>query len=177
MQSFATFSDLLGYVPNCLICEKPLSLMIVGHQANLHKNLKLPLGNKDGMLYSLNRQYTLIIDPQTNEILNDFNNILTSVMIEKKCHTCHLKVITQSSKSNRKFGPCSLHREELSFTMPGGKKVDITKHYYPDSINGAVCRTTIMYNHRYSVDLPFDFNQIKDLSHLRKRLGMLVTFQ
>jgi hypothetical protein len=192
MHTFKTLQELLDYIPQCIICQKPMRLIITGgipsrgaknywHQETI--NLKMELF--EGKLRSKNKNWALIIDPWDNQVstgLNIVNDLLSyaysKLDVYKKCWTCNFKInglYQHNNKKVTKFPEVNLHSEELHYTMNRDRTVRLFKHYADTSFLGE--RTIINVNHRELKSIPLNFEKIQNLDQLNHKLKTLMTFQ
>jgi hypothetical protein len=189
MITFQTLSELYAYVPTCLICSKDLDVSIDGTFSPVANNkprfsrggekVHFKTSFQDGILTAKSTNYVLRLDPTSNKILEGgelVNRMLVNqTQVNKKCPTCHLKINTQYSSGNTKkeiyFPPLTLRSEELHYTLRGGKRVRIEKYYYDQNAT-----TQFQLNGKYLPPVPFEFNKIKDLTHLNKRIATIILF-
>lgn len=189
MITFQTLSELYAYVPTCLICNKDLDVSIDGTFSSVAANkprfsrggerVHFKVSLEDGVITAKSANYVMRLDASSNKILegSDLINrmLVNQTQVTKKCSTCHLKINTQYSSGNTKkeinFPPLTLRSEELHYTLRGGKRVRIEKYYYDHT-------STIQFqlNGKHLPPVPFEFNKIKDLTHLNKRIATIILF-
>ena len=192
MHTFETLQQLLDYIPNCIICQKPMKLVISGgvpsrtvnnYWQQFIINLKMEL--IESKLHSKNKNWVLIIDPWDNQIstgLSLVNDLLSQshskLDVFKKCWTCNFKInglCNSNGKRVSAFPKVSLHSEELHYTMNRDRTVRLFKYYGDASVIGE--RTIINVNHRELKSIPLNFERIKNLDQLNHKLKTLMTFQ
>lgn len=189
MHSFQNLQQLIDYVPNCFICNKELGITITTNLASSNgskknwpqKHLNIRLEKKDGLLQSMHKTAKLVINPEDNSIVEGMDlvkdMIYPSSYVNKNCPTCHLKVQTSMvdpGKGKRtNFPALTLGREELHFTMKGGKGVTVNKYYSSYQENDLAY---IRVSSKTLPPLPFDFNKFNDFEHLVKRISTLIVF-
>lgn len=193
MHTFKTLNELLAYIPNCLICQKIMSISIDGtlSSVNTHKprwssgqeRLSLKLTLKDGILCSKHKNHSLSIEAETNIVIDGLDMTKRfmpgTLYVRKMCPTCHFKINTVSQegiiKKENGFPPLTIHSEELHYTMKGGKDVRITKYYQSHaSLTGEAA--TIRLDNKFLPPVPLDFDKMRDLAHLNKRLATIKLF-
>lgn len=197
MVTFPTLNDLHNYVPNCVVCSKPMRFAIEGivmptgptkRWGGGTETIRMKLDVNDGKLHTIvhekaKKNYNLIIDIFTNEIIEG-RDIVEKIKpgnawVRKLCPTCHFKINVNwdasAPKKKHCFPALTLNSEELHYTLKGGKDVTISKHYRQgDPDNGK--SATIQLSGRYLPPIPFDFNKFSDLEHLNKRLATIILF-
>lgn len=116
MLIFPTLSDVNNYVPNCLVCSKPMRFNLDGMLSSVasnkprwgggHDPLRLKLEMKDGILCSSHKNHIVQIEIIENKILewHDLINRLSpgNVYMKKMCPTCHFKINTSYGRGNLK---------------------------------------------------------------------------
>lgn len=193
MQTFEILSELNNYVPNCLICSKPMRFNLdafITSEKNKkplwgsgNTTLRLKMELKEGILVSTHRTINVSIDIATNQVTDgaDLMNRLGAgnTHIKKMCPTCHFKINTVYGRNNSKkenyFPTLTLESEELHYTLKGGKDVEISK-YYRENDPSKSKTATIRLSHKYLPPIPFDFNKFEDLEQLNKRLATIILF-
>lgn len=187
MPYFQNLQQLVDYVPNCFICNKQLGVSITTNLATTKKkdwpakHLNIRLESNDGLLQSMHKTAKLTINPVDNTVTEGVDlvkeMIYPSSYVNKNCPTCHLKVQTNMvdpGKGKRDgFPRLILAREELHFTMKGGKGVFVSKYY---STNQEEEVAYIRVNGKHLPPLPFDFNKFSSLENLVKRINTLIVF-
>lgn len=185
---FQTLSELYAYVPTCLICAKDLYVSIEGtiYPVAANKPRFSRGGQKVHFKVSLEKDIviakstndTIRLDVNSNKILEGcdlVNRMLANqISVNKKCSTCHFKINTQYGSNTKResyFPPMTLRSEELHYTLRGGKRVSIDKYYYDHN-------STIHFklDGKYLPPVPFEFNKIKNITHLNKRIATIVLF-
>jgi hypothetical protein len=190
MITFQTLSELYAYVPACLICAKDLDVSIDGTFSPVATNkprfnrggerIHFKVSLEDGIVTAKSATNDIIrLDANSNKIIEGTNIVnrmlVNQTQVNKKCATCHLKINTHYSSGNIKkevyFPPLTLRSEELHYTLRGGKRVRIEKYYYEHT-------STIQFqlDGKYLPPVPFEFNKIKDITHLNKRIATIVLF-
>lgn len=193
MHTFKTPSDLLDYIPNCLVCGKTMNIVIDGMLAPVlpskprwgggKENIHLRMILKDGVLRSKHKNHSVSIDASTGLIIDgqDIINRLTTnwTYVHKMCATCHFKITTiykeGNTKKEKSFPPLTIQQEELHYTLKGGKDIRITK-YYNQTGNLTGESATIRLNNKFLPPMPLDLNKFQDLAHLNKRLATIILF-
>lgn len=188
MKSFLNFQALLDYIPNCIICTKPMQMQMsgtLGHKANAHtrERYSMHLALKDGLLFSKHKSHKLVINPVDNSVVEGVDlaaRIISEyTSVKKMCQTCHFKIETFCSgskvKKEKNFPILTLQTEELHFTMKGGKDVHVTK-YYPGNGGGQEYTARIMLNGKYLPPVPFEFDKFNSFQALNKRINTIVVF-
>ena len=201
MHTFNTLRELDSYIPNCIICRKSMGLTIDGLLSSLsaakprwssgNERMQVKLHLKDGIWSGKHKSQAVVIDIVTNKVLQGeelVNRLMPqSTHVRKLCPTCHFKIHTVYSNSitsltqglnNKKdslFPPLTIHSEELHYTMKGGKDVRITKYY---NLNGVLSgeAATIRLDNKFLPPVPLDFDKMRDLAHLNKRLATIKLF-
>ena len=138
---------------------------------------------KNCILHSNHKTYKLNIDNITNVILEgqDLLDKFTTeaTYVRKKCPTCHLKIEATCSgnliKKEKRFPALTLRREELHFTMRGGKDLSVQK-YYATSTFFEDSQAHISLNHKDLPSVPFDFNKFNSFEQLVRRINTIVLF-
>lgn len=193
MRTFKTLNEVIDYIPNCLICQKGMTLSIDGvlsSQAGHHprwsrglESVKLKMGLVDGFLRSNHKNDNISICVSDNKIIDGWeivNRLMPgTTYVRKMCLTCHFKIHTYhiggAVKKENCFPPLTMHSEELHYTMKGGKDVRVTKYYHADgSLTGEYA--TIKLDNKFLPPVPLDFDKFKDLVHLNKRLATIKLF-
>jgi len=190
---FNTISELNAYVPNCLICSKPMQFIVDGYLKKTAANksrwdsgnehVKFLMKLEDGIMHSKHKSLSIAIDINNNLIIDGqdtINRMLTGASyLRKTCPTCHFKIHTVYSSGNIKkeknFPALTLQIEELHYTMKGGKDVRITKSYNtfePEKETLALIRLC----GKTLPAVPFNFNKLKDLHNLNTRIATIKLF-
>jgi len=202
MKIFNKLSELDNYIPNCLICKKPMQIIlrgVISHSSHhrdykSYQKLKLVFFKTDDNCYYIKtkEKNTTNIKVQAVDNLvvegSDLVAFLKDLKISKGCPTCHFRIETalqpilmSGPKLNNKinvdfyFPSLTLQREELHLTLRGGNSLMIDKIYYA-AINEDSVRTMISLNHKYLSDIPLELDKISDLDQLNKKIGMIKTF-
>ncbi len=190
MLTFSTLNDLNNYVPNCVICSKPMHISITGiatgpankpRWGSGSESIRVKFELKEGILRSKNEKHKMSIEMATNAIIEgaDLISRLLSANVTKGCPTCHFKINTgwghHTEKKENCFPALTIESEELHYTLKGGKDIQISK-YYRASDPERSQTATIRLNNKYLPPIPFDFNKFSDLEHLNKRLDTIILF-
>jgi len=190
--SFQTLKEFSEYVPNCIICRKTMDISIdsiLGPVPGLHKrwasareSVHLKMSINEGILQSKHKSYKLHINPEDNiivegiEFATRFNS--ESTYVKKTCPTCHFKIHSvcpsRTIKKEKRFPALSLLREELHFTMRGGKDLHINKGYSINSNNDDLAN--IQLNRKYLPPVPLNFNKFTSFEQLINRINTIILF-
>jgi hypothetical protein len=190
MQKFKLLKELLDYIPNCILCHKPLRIVIEGRLSMVlpskprwgsgNEVVSLKLFPKDGILSSKHKNHSVAIELETNNIIDgqDLVNRMTpsQTYVKKNCPTCHFKIQTSYIKGDIKKENCfpvlTMYSEELHYTRKGGKDVFINKYHQADG-----SKVSIRLDGKYLPPVPLDFDKFIDLAHLNKRIDTIRLFQ
>lgn len=193
MRTFPTLNDLNNYIPNCVICSKPMRFVLEGMISPIapskprwgsgNERLRLKLELKEGVLRSKHKNHNVGVELATNQIVEGQGLIdrlvINGTQVHKLCPTCHFKINTRYETGNVKKTNCfpalTLQSEELHYTLKGGKDVNISKYYAADP-NAKESAASIRLNGKYLPPVPLDFNKLSDLEHLNKRLATIILF-
>lgn len=192
MHTFQTLAELNSYIPECLICRKPMRISIDGMLSSVASNkprwnhgretVHLKMELKEGVLRSKHKNHSVSIEIATNAIIDgqDMINRLTpgATYVRKMCPTCHFKIHTEydkvADKKENCFPALTIQSEELHYTLKGGKDLQITKYYNTGNLRGEAA--TIRMDNKFLPPVPLDFDKFKDLAQLNKRLDMIKIF-
>jgi hypothetical protein len=194
MRAFKTLQELIDYIPKCVICQKEMKLSIEGYLAPIDprkprwgsgsERVYFKLQYKDGILRSKHKNHSLSIEAATNKLIDGEDMInrlmINSIHAKKCCPTCAFKSYSVYQAGNTKkthhFPPMMLQSEELSYTLKGGKRVNIMKHHnFSDKDEEAKCY--INYNGTMLPPIALDFNKLSDLEQINRKIKTIVTFQ
>lgn len=186
--AFLTLQALLEYIPNCIVCTKPMNLQMSGtlaYQSGSHnrERYSMTLALKDNLLVSKHKSHKLIINPIDNTVIESVDlagRIISEyTSVKKMCPTCHFKIETfysgNKAKKEKTFPALMLQNEELHFIMKGGKDVRVTK-YYSGNNNDREATARIQLNGKYLPPMPFDFDKFNSFQALNKRINTIVVF-
>lgn len=196
MKQFATLKEYMEYIPSCLICQKPLSLTVEGYLVpslpasnrrsswGNHEIIKLRFQYKDGMLRTKHKTNSVAIEAHSNRIVDgaDFLNRLVSgrTYANKMCSTCAFKITANYADERRKkdhFAPVSLYQEQLTYTMKGGKSIQIQKWYHGQEESAGKMATIALDKKWFGKPIPLEFAKFSDIVQLTKRLKTIIVFQ
>ena len=177
MKLFQTLNELINYIPNCLLCNKPMNITISGVLAPVlslkprwgsgRENITLKMTLKEGVLRSKHKNHSVAINPEINFIIDGqdlINRFYQEYMyVIKNCTTCHFKITTQHHKDHAKkenvLSPLTLYTEEIRYTLKGGKNVEIYKYYFT-GIEDRDKIANISLDGKYlSQSVPWDFSK------------------
>lgn len=192
MKSFLNLQEAVDYVPTCLICGKNMRMTIdtsivteiKGKTRSVSSQRTYPrieMQMVDGKLQSKHKQFDICINPITNEITvgakDTQNFIWESTFFRKTCPTCHCKISMNCPRGAKSkeipFPTLTLGREELHFTMKGGKSIRIDKYHRNDDDNK---NASIRFDEKYLPPLPFDFGKFNNFEQLINRIQTLILF-
>lgn len=196
MKVFPTFQEFINYIPNCVICQKQMSISLTGYLQNLSSikkkwgrnssrvHLKLEIDNgvlkskdNDNLKLAINLSDYQIIEGK--DLINGF--VRSTTDIKKCCNTCVFKILCSDSRTytpqkDSSFSPLKLQSEELSYTLVGGKRVQLHKRYaYPVDDKPIVC--DIVYNGKRLSPVLLDFDKLTDLEQISRKIKTIITFQ
>lgn len=196
MKTFQTLQELLDYIPNCIICGKPMELRIVGSiplkgepSWRNTRSICFKMFVLEDKLHSRkHKDFSLVIDPTTNHISSGkdvLNQMVwtsySGIIALKKCKTCNFKIEAEytngiNSQKLHVFPELRLVSEEIHYTMRRHKLVQIYKRYHrPDS--GLGDGISVVVGH-FQVNLSvLDFAKIQDLDHLNNKIKTFLVFQ
>lgn len=173
MITFSKIKDFIEYIPNCIICQKP---MVLGAEITSVKRKTLTCVKTkiiDDIMVSKKPEFEFVININTNQIVNMTADIFLSHYI-KYCATCKFTVEAYAEKLSNKIdkiaAPTVLSFENLCYTTKKNKHVKLAKYYY--NINS--CSQHIVVDKKI-ISIPIiDLSQIKNLKHLDKRIATLM---
>jgi hypothetical protein len=192
MGTFQTLNEFRNYIPNCLICEKEMPLVIEGHYVDKIKSsrsrnyTKFKFIVKSGILQSKHKEHSIKINPESNEMIEGVEIIeqitAHSMYVKRGCPTCDFKIIAWNyfgtffngivEKKKGYFPKILLQSESLNFTIKGGKSISIKREYGVGNSS-----TSILLDNKYLPNgVPFEFDKIRDFAHLSTRLATIKTF-
>lgn len=183
----------MEYIPSCLICQKPLLLVVEGWMVPSLPNapnrwgnketVKLRFQYKDGFLRTKHKSNSVCIDAASNRVIDglDFLNRLRTgqTYVHKMCNTCAFKITSNYDDAQKKkecFAPLSLQQEQLTYTMKGGKSIQIQKWHHFDE-NSSKMATITLDKKWFGKPIPLDFSKFSDIVQLTKRLKTIIVFQ
>lgn len=196
MKIFQNLQELLDFIPNCIICGKQLEIQIIGTVPNSGINANkfkingwhtidvcLRMKLIDGQLQSKNKNYPLIIDLATNNILIGVEIIdkmmyrhHNSVIVNKKCYTCQFKIRTMYTagiaplKTKNQFPVLDFKELEIIYTMNNNRLVSIYSNNFNESM-------FVRVNGRTIESFKLDFSKIKNLKQLNNKIKTVMVFQ
>ncbi len=190
---FKSLNEFNNYIPTCVLCGKIMTVTVEGRLAPVlpskprwssgQETVTLKLLLKDGVMRSKHKNHSLVIDGETNSIIDgqDLVNRFypNSTYIRKTCATCHFKIVATYPKDYAKkatvFPYIILQQEELRYTLKGGKDVQIYKNYHT-AIEGRDKVADIRIDNKYLPPVPWDFSKFDDLDHLNNRIKTIILF-
>lgn len=191
IREFNTLQELIDYLPHCIICGKNMILYCSGIMKTGYKdiykggyNLCLELFKKDDFFVAKNSKVNFVINSKDNKIIEGtdiVNQFMTSRMyVTTKCKTCRCYTRSLYNKGCLKypefFPKIPLVEEELGFTLSKGKNISIVNSSWGPKLE-SVNRHIIMINaSMLDLNLDLEFSKIKNLSHLIKKINMILTF-
>jgi len=183
MKKFDNLLSIDNYIPNCLVCQKPMMWSLVTAQDDHSKRMWLDTTyrlNRDGYILKNIKTKSLeadsiIVDIQNNEIKGPSNALqnITVLSFIKKCSTCRFTITfsqnNYSKTKNSKLPPIYLNIISLDYMMPQNKSISIT--IYSDNsmflaFNGKRIGT------KYILKL----EEIQNIRKLNRKIGALLTF-
>jgi hypothetical protein len=194
MKYFDTLQQLIDYIPNCLICKKPLYITLNGRWSlseeekwndSFHTN-EISVFVKEGFLYPKNKKLNFKIDISNNMIIDNlsfFKKIHTlSFSAHKKCRTCAFCISFTTRNENHiakvtRFPRLLLQYENIKYYTKNSKYVHIFKEY--DTFGKYADNAIILINKKKQY-FPADYlklDKIKDFSSLKNKLSTILTFQ
>lgn len=183
MRTFKNIKALCDYIPNCIICSKELHYQIKGMlSAKLHdyrngKYVSIKLSRQDNILKSKHKSYAVAIDIESNDIIDGVDIIqrIRSGTLEKTCTTCHFKIETSFIEPiKNKFSATSLTKEDIHYTLKGGKDISIHKWYNNGS--SSAWSSTITINNKSLPTVTLELDKFSNLEHLNKRISTIILF-
>lgn len=194
MKTFQTLQEVVDYIPTCVICHKGMKLSIEGYVKPVSTSkprwnsgsqlIYLKMEEKDGLLRGTHKNESVAIEPATNRLVEgeDLVNrlMLNTINVKKCCPTCVFKFnfVYQAgnTKKTHKFPPIALQSEELNYTLRGGKRCHITRHYQFNQDEQEVkCNIRVNYIEVTPVNL--DFSKLTDLDQINRKIKTVLTFQ
>ena len=188
-REFVHLQDLLDYIPNCIICGKPMQIKL-----NNPYGKTIALVSRDGFVVS--REFTkkpieecsVVIDPLTNKIIKGathIDNMLKhQLYVYKKCRTCRFIISllheAGSTKYPKFFPSLPIVSEHIEYRRKKSKEIDIQKFY---TFKGSYLyqdRLLFVIDGKQLTNIRFDdfhFNKIKNLKHLNRQIKTILTFQ
>ena len=194
MKNFDNLQQLIDYIPNCIICEKPLYITLNGRWCLSEEEkwndspytTEIGVFIKEGFLYPKNKKLNFKIDISNNKIVNNlsfFKKIHTLTLnVYKKCRTCAFCIALTAWNKNPiakvvMFPQLVLSYEKIRFYTKNNKYVQIYKEY--DTFGRYKDHTFIIIN-RKEQSLSGDYlklEKIKNFSSLKNKLSTILTFQ
>lgn len=184
---FNTLLDFKNYIPNCIICGKPLNLYIncVNYPQNTHdpSTLYLQMIYENNIFRPKKSNHNLIIDGYSNQIL-DGVGLLDQTQrgggfVRKTCRTCYFHIYTRMiyDCSNMErilyFPALQSTSETMGFTLKGAKSISIYNSFGSDFTSSFIS----INDKRIKSPIFIDFSKINDLKQLNKKIKMILTFQ
>jgi len=185
--NFNSLAEFHEYIPQCLICGKDmyyaLSLYGKSPQQRTYSLLKYNLEIRDNLAQSKAKKQKQIapitIDISSNEIIDgvDLFHNSHNGSLHKICCTCHCKIFTSFQKPEKKglFPKLILTSEELKYMRKGGKSFEL-KNWYNAYGNNTVSCTLKFDGKNLTSPVPIELYKFKDLDHVNKRIGTIITF-
>lgn len=187
---FETLKSFIEYIPNCIICQKPLRITIGGlfdkieYRREHYVKMKLVDGklvnvvphtikNKKIIVMELN---SLIIDPLTNEIIEGLpfiHALWYKGYVKKYCSTCNCCIngswdCSEKTKKITKILPLELVEEGVSFTLERDKSVSVINY---------ANYSRITYENKIISQQYTDFTKISTLEKIKNRIKTILVFQ
>lgn len=186
--SFNNIKKFIEYIPNCLICNKPMLIAINGKTvpqiwANKDKKVYFKSLIKNGILSSTKRGIPFSVDIESNTIIEGkelFNKlILSTLYFTKQCKTCRFKIKGYSQPDGistySSIPKINIYNEEIYFYLKNNKEVFITKSYIKEKKLGYCIFMSV--NKKTLPDLPFDFSDFTNFQQLSNRIKTILIFQ
>ena len=190
MITFDTLKEYLDYIPNCIICEKPMTFYILGNvrgyyavNKNYYNKVSMKMIMVDNLLKSKNKDYSLIINPETNKITEGVelvNKLRVNILnCKKKCATCNFDVYSNYKSGNIKnsesFPKINLQSIHVEYMMKNHITVYLSKNRNCyNNIYSVYC--SIGGKSMYEFPNSFDFSHFTNLKQLNNRLKTILTF-
>ena len=195
MKIFETLQELINYIPHCVICGKEMKLSIEGYVTPVSpskpkfgkgsQRVYLKLELKDDILRCKQDSLNLAIEAATNKLIDGEELVnrlmLHTINVKKCCPTCVFKSVSVYGAGHTKkthcFPPLTLQSEELNYTMRGGKRCLITKHYLSTNSSDEEANCVIWFDRVPLQPIPLDFSKLTSLEQLNKKIKTIVVFQ
>ena len=182
----SNLKELNEYIPNCVVCQKPLHLTYswsfeYSGRRNLSSAGRIIVD--DNLWQFKGKQYSMMMDPVTNKFTTELELAKTvqysNATIEKRCSTCDFKLDFRPEEkpedSTQDLGPYSLFFGNLNFTLTGNRRIQISVHRNWEKENQLYGRFCVNQKYLKNIVL-FDFAQMSSFDKLKNRIDTILMF-